>query len=435
MITQPVTHNDGWTAYCQGANGKDKAAITAITDLINILDAVNVPIVVVRCDFTVAGFNKMAADTLGLSSSDIGRAPSNNPVLAALSHLEEQCNQVIARGVETSANFRHGDKWFVVRVAPYSMGDRQVTGTVLTFNNVTAFRTSTDQAIYEREYSKAILNTVGDPLVVLSADQRILSGNRSFYAMFQVSRDETQGLPLYELGKGMLELSPLRAQLQEMLVGGDTFQPLEVDYASPGSGQRTLLIDARPLSLPGRSDRRVLVTFQDITARKQAEAAERNKAQEKLRHTEAFLAEAQYLSRTGSFSWRVETDEITWSEQLYRIFELDQGVPITLELIGTRVHPEDKPLLADMIDRARVAGNDLEYEYRLLMPNQSLKYLRLIAHGTRDKNGLTRVHWSGSGRDTAAVVGGGTSQGSIGACARLQGREPGCIDCIDRARS
>ncbi|TIL30455.1 PAS domain-containing sensor histidine kinase [Mesorhizobium sp.] len=396
MMAQFATHNDGWSGYHQ-AHGENKAANRATSDLINILDAVNVPIVVVRSDFTIAGFNKMAADTLGLSSLDIGRVPSHVPVLAGLSRLDDQCNQAIARGVETSANFRHGDKWFAVRVAPCTRGDGQVTGTVLTFNNVTAFRASTNQAIYEREYAKAILNTVGHPLVVLSADHQILSGNRSFYETFQVSRDETQGLPLYQLGNGIFELSPLRTQLEEMLIGSDTFEPLEVGYASQGNVHKTLMIDARPLSVSGLSDRRVLVTFQDITARKSAEAIERKRAREKLRHTEAFLAEAQYLSRTGSFSWRAETDEITWSDELYRIFEFDQGVPITLELIGNRVHPEDEPLLEQMIGRARVAGSDLEYEYRLLMPNGSLKYLHLIAHGTCDRDG--RFEYIGAVQD------------------------------------
>ena len=91
--------------------------------------------------------------------------------------------------------------------------------------------------------------------------------------------------------------------------------------------------------------------LRDITARKQAE--------EELRRSEAFLAEGQRLSATGSFSWRVATDEITWSEQLYRIFEFDQDVPVTLELIGTRVHPEDISLVARMIDRARAAARTL----------------------------------------------------------------------------
>src|SRR5262249_39350522 len=158
------------------------------------------------------------------------------------------------------------------------------------------------------------------------------------------------GVPLYELWNGAFERASLHTQLKEMLAGSHAFQPVELDHVLPGKGQRTLILHARPLTLPGHSERRVLLTFQDITARKQADAAkdlraitERKRSEEELRRSEASLAEAQRLSLTGSFSWRVATDEITWSEQLYRIFEFDQGVPVTLELIGSRVHPEDIP--------------------------------------------------------------------------------------------
>lgn len=96
--------------------------------------------------------------------------------------------------------------------------------------------------------------------------------------------------------------------------------------------------------------------------------------------------EALHLSRIGSFAWNAVTDEITWSEQLYRIFEFDPQTTVTLELIGTRVHPEDIPLLNDMIERARNAVSDFQYEHRLLMPDKSVKYLNLIAHGTRNED-------------------------------------------------
>ncbi len=116
-------------------------------------------------------------------------------------------------------------------------------------------------------------------------------------------------------------------------------------------------------------------------------AIERAQNDAALKQSKAFLAEAQHLSSTGSFHWRVATDEITWSEQLYRIFEFESGIRVTLELIRTRVHPEDIPLLNEMIDRVRGAASDVEYEHRLLMPDHSVKYLHLIAHGTRDQHG------------------------------------------------
>jgi C4-dicarboxylate-specific signal transduction histidine kinase len=83
----------------------------------------------------------------------------------------------------------------------------------------------------------------------------------------------------------------------------------------------------------------------------------------------------------------VAKNEITWSEQLYRIFEFDPQVTVTLELIGTRVHPEDLTLLQDMIERASSAASDFQYEHRLLMPDHSVKYLHMIAHGTRNEDG------------------------------------------------
>jgi PAS domain S-box-containing protein len=117
----------------------------------------------------------------------------------------------------------------------------------------------------------------------------------------------------------------------------------------------------------------------DVTPRKLAE--------EDLRRSEAFLAEAQHLSLIGSFSWRLATDEITWSEQLYRIYELEVGVPVTLELIRTRVHPEDLTLYEKMVEQARNGGDDFEWQYRLMMPDRTIKYLHAVAHATRDQDG------------------------------------------------
>ncbi len=116
----------------------------------------------------------------------------------------------------------------------------------------------------------------------------------------------------------------------------------------------------------------------DVTRRKDVE--------EELRRSAAFLEQAQQLSRTGSFSWRVATDEITWSEQLYRIYELEPGTTITLDVIRTRVHPEDLTLYEKMVEQARNGSDDFEWQYRLLMPDQSIKYVHAVARATRDQS-------------------------------------------------
>jgi signal transduction histidine kinase len=116
-------------------------------------------------------------------------------------------------------------------------------------------------------------------------------------------------------------------------------------------------------------------------------AIERTQSEHTLRRTEALLAKALRLSSTGSFSWRVAAGEITWSDEVYRIFEWDPGVPVTLQLLCARVHPEDLPGWREVIDRMRGDGGDHEHEYRLLMPDHSVKYLHVVAHASRDQDG------------------------------------------------
>jgi signal transduction histidine kinase len=116
-------------------------------------------------------------------------------------------------------------------------------------------------------------------------------------------------------------------------------------------------------------------------------AIERAQTEAALKRSEAFLAEAQRLSSTGSFSWRVATSEIVWSEQTYRIYGIDPGVPVTFELVGTRIHPEERLWFQDVVDRAQREGKDLEFEHRLQMPDLSVKYLHVVAHGTRNQDG------------------------------------------------
>ncbi|HSE18121.1 MAG TPA: PAS domain-containing protein [Pyrinomonadaceae bacterium] len=130
----------------------------------------------------------------------------------------------------------------------------------------------------------------------------------------------------------------------------------------------------------------------DITSRKLIE--------EELRRSEAFLAQAQQVSRTGSFSWHVATDEITWSEQLYRIYGFEPGTTITLDVIRTRVHPEDLTLYEKMVAQARNGSEDFECQYRLLMPDQSIKYMHAVARATRDQSG--QLEYIAAVRDVTA---------------------------------
>jgi PAS domain S-box-containing protein len=108
---------------------------------------------------------------------------------------------------------------------------------------------------------------------------------------------------------------------------------------------------------------------------------------DELRRSEAYLAEAQRLSRTGSFGWRPSTGEIHWSEESFRIFQHDRTTKPTVELALERVHPEDLPFVKQAIERASKDGKDFDFEYRLLMPDGLVKHVHIVAHGVCDEPG------------------------------------------------
>ena len=98
-----------------------------------------------------------------------------------------------------------------------------------------------------------------------------------------------------------------------------------------------------------------------------------------LRRREAYLAEAQRLSHTGSFGWKPGCGEHAWSDETYRIFECDPAEKVTLDTIMERVHPEDRNLVSELVERASTGGGAIDCEYRLLFPGDRVKYVRVLA--------------------------------------------------------
>ncbi|MBB5317066.1 sigma 54-interacting transcriptional regulator [Tunturibacter empetritectus] len=111
--------------------------------------------------------------------------------------------------------------------------------------------------------------------------------------------------------------------------------------------------------------------------------AERRQAEKALSRSEAFLAEAQRLSRTGSFGWSVPTREVFWSAETYRVFGCSPEATPTVELVLERTHPDDRQRLQQVFEHASVHGGDFDIEHRLVMDDGSIKYLRVVARIVR----------------------------------------------------
>ena len=114
---------------------------------------------------------------------------------------------------------------------------------------------------------------------------------------------------------------------------------------------------------------------------------DRKQAEQSLRRSEAYLAQAQLLSHTGSFGVRFSPEEIVWSKETFRLLGLDEASKPSLEAVLQHTHPEDVALVRRAVEEATQSGAGMDFEHRLVMPDGSVKHVHVIADAVRDDSG------------------------------------------------
>ena len=327
--------------------------------------------------------NRQVSDYFGKSVEEMKEWSTSDAV-----HSDDLPGVILAwrRSVETLSPYdtdhrlRRADgvyRWFHARGLPLVDAEGRVVRWYVLLTDIDDRRRAEEALQASERELGLIINTI--PALAWSARP---DGSAEFFNQHYLAY---VGLPLEQLqGSGWTaavhpaDLGVLLAAWQSMMATGKG-EEVEGRLRRFDGEYRWFLFRANPMLDESGNILKWYGTNADIHDRKRAE--------EQFRRSEQFLAEGQKLSRIGNFSWLVATDEIKWSEQLYRIFEFETGVPMTFELIGSRVHPEDLPLMFDMIGKAQRGVSDFEYEHRLLMPDRSIKYLHLIGHRSRDNQG------------------------------------------------
>lgn len=134
------------------------------------------------------------------------------------------------------------------------------------------------------EYTKSIINTVHDPLIILYEDLTVALANRSFYQVYKVEPKETEGQHIYDLGNGQWDIPKLRELLENILPKTTSFDNFEVKHDFPDIGKRTMLLNGCRIYLEANRKKLIILTIKDITEHKKIE-----ELREKIRELEARL--------------------------------------------------------------------------------------------------------------------------------------------------
>ena len=247
---------------------QDLAAINS--DLRNVLAAVTFAVVMVDQDLRVRRFNSAAEKLLDLGGIDVGRPIAHLRGRVQTQQLENQIKNVIESLNATTEEVQDEEgRWFSMGVRPYRTLDDRIAGAVITFQNIDVLKRALETSENARQYAEALIETVREPLVTLDADLRVMRATPAFYQTFLVSREETEGRLLYDLGNGQWNRPRLRELLGAALFKSEAFHDFEVEHDFPHIGRRSMRLNARRIPRRDPQQFTILLAIEDVSERRE----------------------------------------------------------------------------------------------------------------------------------------------------------------------
>ena len=240
------------------------------SDLKNLLSAVSLAILMVDQDLRVRRFNPAAEKLLNLGPLDVGRPVGHLRGSLETPKLEDEVRTVIETLNPLTEELQaHDGRWFSVSIRPYRTLDNHIAGAVVTIQDIDELKRGLQAAEEARDYAEGMIKTVREPLVVLDADLRVLQATNAFYETFLVTREETEGRLLYDLGNGQWSQPRLRERLGGALFSQESFHDYEIKHEFPHIGFRTMRLNAQRIPLPDNKPRVLLLAIEDTTERRE----------------------------------------------------------------------------------------------------------------------------------------------------------------------
>jgi len=335
------------------------------SDLMNVLDAVDLPVVILDVDRRIRRFTPKARSLMNVLPSDLGRPIDDIRPNVEVKDLDRRIEESIATGIlkESDVQDREG-RWYRMQIRPYRTTDNRIDGAMVSLVDIDVLKHDVSNAEWARDYAAGIVEAVQVPLVVLDDRLRALSANEAFYLEFRVAPETTEGRTLFEWESAAWNDVPqLRSLLERTFTSEAGFRGHEVELDF-GGRKRWLSLSARTVKSPVGTHM-VLLAIEDITGRKQGEAeraallTEARAAKEEAERANS--AKDQFLA-TLSHELRTPLATMLMHAQMMRRVELNEDrVKRGAEAIERSVKTQSQ-LIDDLLDSSRIVTGKLKME-------------------------------------------------------------------------
>ncbi|PZO18974.1 MAG: ATPase [Leptolyngbya foveolarum] len=340
---------------------RNASAQTVNDDLVNLLNNVNIPIVILTSDLRIRRFTPVAQQLFKFIPTDVGRLLSDIRINIDIPDLEQTILAVTdsLEAQEKEVQDAQG-RWYQLRIRPYQTAEKQTEGAVMALVDIDHIKRTQQQQQLEQSqrYAEAIVETVSEPLLVVTEALVVCTANRAFHETFQVSEGTAEGRSLFELGNGQWNIPALQSHLTTLIDNPRRrIDPIEITHEFEHIGSKIMRLKVREIEHSG-PDRMILLSIEDITERRQAEAQRLLQAQTARAQAEAAnIGKDQFLS-VISHELRTPLNAILgWSSLLVK---MESPTPDVLHKALNSINRSAKNqnrIISDLLEVSRILQN------------------------------------------------------------------------------
>lgn len=380
--------NEELTVVNDELRNRNEEVVLVAADLEGVLESVEIPVIIVDRELRIRRFTPVAREISWILPTDVGRSLEEVKLKVEVSDLAQRIQSVVQGGASQEWELQtHEGRWLRLRVRPYQTASHRIEGAILSFVDVDTIRRALQVAERSRDNSRAVVETMPNPVLVLDEEARIVSANHAFCRSFELTPVALVGVPLFELAAGAWDVPELHEALEEIVAKHTTLRNVELEIALPNPGPRVILVSGS--FIVEDEGGQVVLALEDVTERRQLEASERDAriaAEQANRAKDLFLATLSHELRTPLstilISAQVLDSVVTQDHRIQRA-----TAAISRALTGlTR-------LIDDLLDISRIVSGKLMLELEavdlstvvlhaaeVLRPLSDAKNLRLELH-------------------------------------------------------